>query len=91
MSGLWGQDKPEQKRIGGQGTGWLRSPDGSQVVRITSAGETLHAKWVEVTDADFTSDGRALVRHCRRMLRFNAVQLWQNLNRLGWRRVPAQW
>jgi hypothetical protein len=61
------------------------------VVRIASAGETLHARWVEVTDADVTRDGRPLVRHCRRMLRFNAVQLWENLQRLGWQRVPPQW
>jgi hypothetical protein len=87
---MWGNDKPEQKLKGHEGEGWLRSPDGSQVVRITGAGETLHAKWVEVTDADITSDGRALVRHSRRMLRFNAVQLWENLRRLGWRRVPPQ-
>jgi hypothetical protein len=90
--GLWGNDKPDQKRQAGSGgVGWLRSPDGSQVVRIASAGETLHARWVEVTDADLTSDGRPLVRHSRRMLRFNAEQLWHNLIRLGWKRVPPQW
>lgn len=89
-TGMWGNDKPEQKRQGREGEGWLRSSDGSQVVRITSAGETLHAKWVEVTDADVVN-GRPLIRHSRRMLRFNAVQLWDNLQRLGWRRVPPQW
>ena len=47
--------------------------------------------WVEVTDADITSDGRAMVRHSWRMLRFNAEQLWQNLIRMGWKRVPPQW
>jgi hypothetical protein len=47
--------------------------------------------WLKVTDADINCDGRALVRHSRRMLRFNAVQLWQNLQRLGWVRVPTQW
>ncbi len=89
--GLW-SDKPDQKRQAGSGgVGWLLSPDGSQVVRIASAGETLHAKWVEVTDADVTPNGRALVRHSRRMLRFNAEQLWYNLIRLGWKRVPPQW
>jgi len=31
------------------------------------------------------------VRHSRRMLRFNAEQLWQNLIRQGWNRVPPQW
>ncbi len=87
---MW-SSKPRQKLKGLQGVGWLRSPDGSQVVRISSAGETLHAKWVEVTDADITRDGRPLVRHCRRMLRFNAEQLWHNLIRLGWQRVPPQW
>ena len=87
---MWGNDKPEQKRKGHEGEGWLRSPDGWQVVRITSAGETLHAKWCEVTDADVVN-GRPLVRHSRRMLRFNATQLWQNLIRLGWQRVPQQW
>jgi hypothetical protein len=25
------------------------------------------------------------------MLRFNAEQLWQNLTRQGWQRVPPQW
>jgi hypothetical protein len=25
------------------------------------------------------------------MLRFNAEQLWQNLIRQGWQRVPPQW
>jgi len=48
---LWGQDKPALKRQGTTGEGWLRAPDGYKVVRITAAGETLHAKWVTVTDA----------------------------------------
>jgi hypothetical protein len=48
-------------------------------------------EWVEVTAANITSQGRSLVRNCRRMLRFNAEQLWQNLIRQGWRRVPPQW
>ena len=59
-------------------------PYGSQVVRITGAGETLHAKWFEVTDADVTAAGRMQIPHGRRMLRFHAIQLWQNLQRLGW-------
>jgi hypothetical protein len=89
---LWGVDKPEQKRQQGSGgIGWLRSPDGDKVVRIEGAGESLHGKWVEVTDADITGSGRPLVRHCRRMLRFNAEQLLHNLIRQGWRRVPQQW
>ena len=71
--------------------GWLRSPDGDKVVSIAGAGESIHAKWVEVTDADITSSGRPLVRHCRRMLRFNAEQLWHNLIRQGWKRVPPKW
>jgi hypothetical protein len=90
VSGLWGQDKPEQKRAGGHGTGWLRSPQGLKVVRITSADESLHAKWVDVTDAD-VMNGRPLIRYTRRMLRFNAEQLWVNLIRQGWKRVPPQW
>jgi len=49
---LWGQDKHALKRQGTTGEGWLRAPDGYKVVRITAAGETLHAKWVTVTDAD---------------------------------------
>lgn len=91
--GLWGVDKPEQKRQQGNGgVGWLRSPDGYKVIRIAAAEESLHAKWVEVTDADVVSGtGRPLVRHSRRMLRFNAEQLWKNLIQQGWRRVPPQW
>jgi hypothetical protein len=90
--GLWGADKPELKRRQGRdGVGWLRSPEGQKVVRIAGAGESLHAKWVEVTDADVGPSGRPQVRHNRRMLRFNAEQLWQNLIRQGWKRVPPQW
>jgi hypothetical protein len=89
--GLWDADKPELKKQGQSGVGWQRSPEGYKVVRISSAGESLHAKWCEVTDADLSSTGRPLVRHSRRMLRFNAAQLWENLIRQGWKRVPPQW
>ena len=71
---LWGQDKPALKRQGTTSEGWLRAPDGYKVVRITATGETLHAKWVTVTDADVVG-GSMQVRHSRRMLRFNAEQL----------------
>ena len=36
--GLFGADKPELKRQGGTGVGWLLSPEGYKVVRIASAG-----------------------------------------------------
>jgi hypothetical protein len=91
---LWGADKPDQKQQSASstgGVGWLRSPEGLKVVRIAAAGESRWATWVEVTDADIASDGRVQVRHSRRMLRFNALQLWQNLIRQGWQRVPPQW
>ena len=29
--------------------------------------------------------------HNSRMLRYNAVRLWQNLLRQGWSQVPPQW
>jgi hypothetical protein len=87
---MWGNDRPAQKLRGHQGEGWLRSPQGGKVVKLTSAGPSLHAKWVQVTDADVVN-GRLIVRHSRRMLRFNAEQLWQNLIRQGWNRVPPQW
>jgi hypothetical protein len=44
--------------------------------------------WLRSPDGDITGSGRPLVRHCRRMLRFNAAQLWHNLIRQGWERVP---
>lgn len=87
---MWGNDKPAQKRQGSTGAGWLRSPNGYKVVRIVSADESLHAKWVTVTDADVVN-GVMQIRHSRRMLRFNAAQLWHNLIRQGWKRVPPQW
>ena len=71
---MWGNDKPEQKLQGREGTGWLRSPDGSQVVRITSAGETLHAKWLEVVDADVTSTGLMQIRHSRGCVPWSGVK-----------------
>ena len=88
--GLWGQDKPAQKRQGTAGEGWLRSPDGYQVVRIASAGETLHAKWVTVTDAHLAG-GVMQIRHSRRMLRYNGEKLWKNLIWQGWIKIPPEW
>jgi hypothetical protein len=87
---MWSH-KPQQKLEGQTVEGWLRCPHGLKVIRVASTGETLHAKWVEVTDADVMESGHMQVRHNRRMLRFNAVQLWENLIRMGWERVPPQW
>ena len=91
MRGVWENHKPDQKRAGHQGQGWLRSPQGYKVVRIASAGESRWAKWVEVTDADLGEGCQPQVRQHRRMLRFNAVQLWLNLRRQAWQEVPPQW
>jgi hypothetical protein len=86
-----GSNKPAQKRAAGSGgTGWLRSPQGFRVVRITSLPPTAHAQWCEVITADMDGD-RIQSLHNRRMLRFNAEQLWKNLLRQGWQRVPPQW
>ena len=87
----WGNDKPDRKREAGKGgSGWLRSPQGYRVVRITSLPASAHAKWCEVVTAEIDSD-RIQALHNRRMLRFNAEQLWQNLIRQGRRLVPPQW
>ena len=87
----WGNDKPDRKREAGKGgSGWLRSPQGYRVVRITSLPASAHAKWCEVVTAEIDSD-RIQAVHNRRMLRFNAEQLWQNLIRQGRRLVPPQW
>jgi hypothetical protein len=72
-----------KKQAGAGGVGWLRSPHIYKEVWIACSGESRWAKWVEVTDADITRDGRAQVRHRRRMLRFNAKQLWLNMIRQG--------
>jgi hypothetical protein len=60
------------------------------VVKIASAGEALHAKWVEVTDADLVN-GRPLIRRSCRMLRCNAEQLRMNLLEQGWEWVQQHW
>lgn len=87
----WGNDKPDEKRIPGSGgTGWLRSPQGYRVVRITSLPASAHAQWCEVVTADMDGN-RIQSLHNSRMLRFNAEQLWVNLKRQGWHRVPPQW
>ncbi|NCV91463.1 MAG: DUF1651 domain-containing protein [Synechococcaceae bacterium WB7_3xG_012] len=85
------QEKREQKRQGRAGSGWLRSACGSKVVRITTIDPTAHAQWCEVVNADLASDGQIQAFHNSRMLRYNAVRLWQNLLRQGWTQVPAQW
>ena len=57
---------------------------------IMGFGKIQPGKKVEVTDADVVN-GRPLIRYSRRMLRFNAEQLWVNLKRQGWKQVPPQW
>ena len=89
--GIWGNDKPDQKRQAATGVGWLRSPQNLKVVKIAPADITTHAQWVTVTDGDVLDSGRVVVKHHRRMLRFNAEQLWRNLIKQGWQRVPPQW
>jgi hypothetical protein len=56
---MFGNDKPEQKRAGGQGTGWLRSPAGLEacaaaVVRVKdlrifldATADLLHQRYLE--------------------------------------------
>lgn len=73
--GMWGNDKPDQKRYAGTGVGWLRSPQNLKVVKIAPADITAHAQWVTVTDGDVLDSSRVLVRRHRRMLRFNAETL----------------
>ena len=85
------QEKREQKRLGRPGYGWLRSACGTKVVRITTIDPTAHAQWCEVVNADLASDGAIQAFHNSRMLRYNAVRLWQNLLRQGWCQVPPQW
>jgi hypothetical protein len=52
-----------------------------KAVWITSAGTALHAKWVEITDADDVGS-QPVIRYSHWMLRFIAGQLWQNLIQL---------
>ena len=41
-----------------------------------------------MVNADLASDGAIQAFHNSRMLRYNAVRLWQNLLRQGWSQVP---
>jgi hypothetical protein len=77
--------------IHGMTSATLRSPDGSQVVRIISHGETIRAKFAEVKDIGTTDQWRMQDRHSHHILRFNALQLWRNLLRQGRWRVPPKW
>jgi hypothetical protein len=59
-------------------------------MRATCAGESLHGKWVQMTDADVIGSGCMQILYCCRMFRFNSLQLWRSLIRLARRRLPPQ-
>jgi hypothetical protein len=70
----------------------LCAPCDPGAIRIISNDELPSSQVAGLTSSGRCQlGGRMQIRHGRRMLRFNAVQLWENLQRLGWWSVPPQW
>ncbi len=76
------QNQPEN------GEGWLISTQQEKICRFRNATPTAHAKWVEVETRPLRGNVQPVLR---RMLRHNAIETWETMQKTGWKRFPPKW
>ena len=71
------------------GEGWLMSAGGQKVCWFRNDTPTAHAQWVVVETRSLHGAGQPVVR---RMLRHNAIEAWETMQRTGgWTRCQPKW
>ena len=71
-----------------QGEGWLLSTQEQKVCRFKNDMPTQHAQWVVVETRSLRGGGQPVVR---RMLRHNAIEAWETMQKAGWKQCSPQW
>ena len=70
------------------GEGWLYSKQQQKLCHVKSSMATVHAQWVEVRNFSWVPPRPPVPQTDRRMLRHNAIEAWQTMQKTGWRRCP---
>ena len=70
------------------GEGWLYSEQQQKLCHFTPDTATVHAQWVAIRTYSYVPPRPPEPMTRRRMLRHNAIEAWQTMQKTGWRRCP---
>ena len=70
------------------GEGWLYSEQQQQLCHFKPDTATVHAQWVAIRTYSYVPPRPPEPMTRRRMLRHNAIEAWQTMQKTGWRRCP---
>ena len=87
LSGMpnWDQVTHEPPLQAGR-DGWLVNGDEQLLVRFSNARSTAHGQWVILSTYRWVRPHPPEPQSQRRMLQHNAIEAWQNMQKVGWRR-----
>ena len=71
------------------GEGWLYSEQQQKVVQFIPDAPTAHGQWVILRTFHWRPPDYPIPETRRRMLRHNAIEAWQTMQKTGWRRCSA--
>ena len=66
--------------------GWLVNGDEQLLVRFSTGRSTAHGQWVILSTYRWVRPYPPEPQSQRRMLQHNAIEAWQNMQKVGWRR-----
>ena len=70
------------------GEGWLYSEQQQKVVQFIPDAPTAHGQWVILRTFHWRPPNYPIPQTRRRMLRHNAIEAWETMQKTGWRRCP---
>ena len=68
------------------GQGWLYSEQRQKLCHFKPSMATVHAQWVEVRTFHWIPPRSTVPMTQQRMLRHNAIEAWETMQKAGWRR-----
>ena len=87
--GMPNKDRPLVDRHAPKNSvGWLVNTQEGKVCSFTNANPTTHAQWVVVETRPLRGGGQPVIR---RMLRHNAIEAWETMQKSGgWKRCQPR-
>ena len=84
------KDRPQVERHPPkQGVGWLLNDQQGKVSQFRKDNPTAYAQWVVVETRPLRGGGQPVIR---RMLRHNAIEAWETMQKSGgWKRCQPKW
>ena len=70
------------------GEGWLYSEQQQKIVHFKPDAATADAQWVILRTFHWRPPDYPIPQTRRRMLRHNAIEAWETMQKTGWRRCP---